>query len=190
MADTTSPTISLDLTMAEILEQIPSAQRALFQRYHIGGCSSCAFQPTDTLSQVCKDHNILDPDQVVTYLLQAHEVDERIQVDPRDVHGWVESDDDTLFLDIRPDAERALAGVPGAEPLDYTNSSRYMELPKERRLVFMCRDGQESLNVASYFIGHQFSNVWIVRGGLDAWRRDVDPSIPEYQLPGDSGLLA
>ena len=51
---------------AEILDRIPSAQRALFQRYHVGGCSSCAFQPTDTLAQVCKDHNILDVNEVVS----------------------------------------------------------------------------------------------------------------------------
>jgi hypothetical protein len=27
--------------MREVLEVFPGAQRALFRRYHIGGCSSC-----------------------------------------------------------------------------------------------------------------------------------------------------
>jgi rhodanese-related sulfurtransferase len=169
MSDTSAPAITLDLTMEEILKRIPSAQRALFQRYHIGGCSSCAFQPTDTLEQVCKDHNILDPQEVVTYLMQAHEVDERIQVEPALIRGWLSSAEETLLLDVRPEPEREGAEVPGAEPLDYTNSSRYMELPKDRRIVFLCRNGQESLNVASYFIGHQFTNVWVVKGGAEAW---------------------
>jgi hypothetical protein len=48
------------MTMQEILSQYPAAQRALFRRYHVGGCSSCGFQPTDTLEQVCKSHNLLD----------------------------------------------------------------------------------------------------------------------------------
>jgi hypothetical protein len=29
--------------MSAVLENFPGAQRALFRRYHIGGCSSCGF---------------------------------------------------------------------------------------------------------------------------------------------------
>jgi rhodanese-related sulfurtransferase len=44
-----------------------------------------------------------------------------------------------------------------------------MELPKDRRIVFACQDGQRSLDVASYFIGHGFTNVWSLRGGALGW---------------------
>ena len=44
--------ISADTQMQEIESSLPGARRALFQRYHVGGCSSCGFQPTDTLKQV------------------------------------------------------------------------------------------------------------------------------------------
>ncbi|MEZ5974639.1 MAG: rhodanese-like domain-containing protein [Planctomycetota bacterium] len=54
--------------------------------------------------------------------------------------------------------------------LDYNDSARYMGLPKERRIVFICQDGGRSLDVASYFIGHKFTDVWTVRGGANAWR--------------------
>jgi len=37
--------------MSKVLEAFPGAQRALFRRYHIGGCSSCAFRPDETLAQ-------------------------------------------------------------------------------------------------------------------------------------------
>jgi hypothetical protein len=29
--------------MRDVLEKFPGAQRALFRRHHIGGCSSCGF---------------------------------------------------------------------------------------------------------------------------------------------------
>jgi len=32
-----------DSPMSAVLENFPGAQRALFRRYHIGGCSSCGF---------------------------------------------------------------------------------------------------------------------------------------------------
>jgi hypothetical protein len=37
-------TISPQITMRELLEQCPGAQRTLFRHYHIGGCASCGFQ--------------------------------------------------------------------------------------------------------------------------------------------------
>src|SRR5947209_8651699 len=45
-------------TMAEVLATYPGAQRALFRKYHIGGCSSCAFEPSETLAEllVIYDH--------------------------------------------------------------------------------------------------------------------------------------
>ena len=36
--------------MQEILEVCPSAQRALFSRYHIGGCNSRGYEPGRTAS--------------------------------------------------------------------------------------------------------------------------------------------
>lgn len=64
-------TLSPQSTMEEILSQYPSAQRALFRKYHIGGCSSCGFQPTDKLEQVCKSHDIVDVDSVIQFIKES-----------------------------------------------------------------------------------------------------------------------
>lgn len=172
--------IQPEMTMQEILTKAPSAQRALFQRYHVGGCSSCGFQPTDTLAQVCKDHNILDINDVIHTIVRSHEVDQKMQVEPYEVRGWVDAGEEFSFLDVRTPEEWQLARIEGAELLDYNDSQKYMELPKERKLVFFCKSGARSLDVASYFIGHGFTKVFSMRGGLDAWRGVVDPSIPNY----------
>jgi rhodanese-related sulfurtransferase len=173
-------TITPDMTMEQILAIAPAAQRALFQRYHIGGCSSCGFQPTDTLAQVCKDHNILDVKEVVATIERAQEVDTRIEVEPRDVKQWLDAKEDFSFIDVRSPEELALAKIAAAEPLDYDNPGRYMDLPKDRKIVFTCRSGARSLDVASYFIGHGFKRVYSMRGGILAWSEEVDPSVPRY----------
>jgi rhodanese-related sulfurtransferase len=173
----TTPTISPDMTMEQILEAVPAAQRALFQRYHVGGCSACGFQPTDTLAQVCKERNILDVNDVIRTIQLAHEVDTKLQVAPREVKAWLDAGEDFSFIDVRPAEERELARIPAAEPLDFDDPGKYMDLPKDRRMVFHCRSGERSLDVASYFVGHGFTNVQSLAGGLDAWARDVDPSV-------------
>jgi rhodanese-related sulfurtransferase len=161
--------ITPELTMEQILKIAPAAQRALFQRYHVGGCSACGFQPTDTLAEVCKDHNLLDVQEVIRTIERADEVDRRCQIEPAQVRSWLQGGEDFTFLDVRSPEERAHSPLERAEPLDFADTARYMELPKDRRIVFACQDGQRALDVASYFIGHGFKNVWALRGGALAW---------------------
>lgn len=173
-------TIRPEMTMAQILAIAPAAQRALFQRYHVGGCSACGFQPTDTLAQLCKDHNILDVNEVVRTILVAQEMDTHMQVDAPQVRSWLDDQVDFSFIDVRPPQEWEAARIAEAELLDYNDSARYMSLPKDRTIVFTCKTGERSLDVAAYFKGHGFTNVLSLRGGLDAWRTHVDPSLPTY----------
>jgi len=174
MTTETAPPIRPDMTMAEIQRHYPSARRALFQRYHVGGCSSCGFEPDDTLEKVCRDHNLLDVPGVVQHLVRSHEVDQRMQVEPRDVKGWLDAREDLLLLDIRHPSQAAEARVSGAEPLDFVNQAKYMQLPKDTRIVFLCQSGTTSLDAAAYFAGHGFSRVYSVRGGAEAWREQVE----------------
>ena len=172
--------ISPEMTMEAILQAVPAAQRALFQRYHVGGCSSCGFQPTDTLAQVCKDHNLLDINGVVQTIVLAHETDQKMQVDPTQVKEWLDAGETLRFVDVRTPEELQMASIAAAEALDYNDSDKYMQLPKDTRMVFFCKSGDRSLDVASYFIGHGFTHVYSMRGGIDAWSEKVDSSVPRY----------
>ena len=190
-ASTTSPSITADMTMAEILRRAPAAQRALFQRYHVGGCSSCGFEPSDTLADVCRSRNLLDVNEVIGTILLAHEVDQRMLLEPAEAKRLLDQRQ-VRIIDVRSPEEWAAARVQGTEPLDYANAASYMELPKDTPLVFLCRTGEDagrsSKDVASYFIGHGFSKVHAVRGGLNAWRAELDPTIPDYDIE-PSGVL-
>src|SRR5688572_15009834 len=61
-------------TMEQVTTVFPSSQRALFRRYHIGGCSSCGFQPSDTLGTVAVNHR-LDVNEVVGHLQRGQETE-------------------------------------------------------------------------------------------------------------------
>ena len=168
--------IQPEMTMEAIMEVAPSAQRALFQRYHVGGCSSCGFQPTDTLAQVCKDHNLLDVNEVVSTIVLSEQVDKTTQIDAPQVRAWLAAEEEFTFIDVQPPSDEELVRVESAELLDYNNSAKYMEREKDHRFVFICADGDRSLDVASYFIGHGFTAVHAVRGGVKAWLASEDSS--------------
>jgi rhodanese-related sulfurtransferase len=159
-----------EMTMEEILRIAPAAHRALFQRYHVGGCNACGFQPSDTLARVCKDHNLLDVQDVIRTIVTAQDMETRMQVEPATLRAWLAAREPVRFIDVRMPDDQARAPVAEAEPLDYGDSGKYMELPKETRIVFACETGDRSLDVAAYFAGHGFTRAGALRGGLAAWR--------------------
>jgi rhodanese-related sulfurtransferase len=56
------------------------------------------------------------------------------------------------------------------------------QLPPEDLLVIYDHQGARSLDAAAYFQGQGFENVKSLRGGIDAWSREVDASLPRYHL--------
>jgi rhodanese-related sulfurtransferase len=49
-------------------------------------------------------------------------------------------------------------------------------------LMILDHTGARSMDAAAYFAGHGFTQVKAVRGGIDAWSLEADPSLPQYEL--------
>ncbi len=178
----TSSTLRRTSTMEEVLQAFPGARRALFQRYHIGGCSSCGFQPSETLEQVCNRHNVLDVEEVLDHIRKAEELDRKLQIQPKEVEALLKAGKIKL-LDVRQDFEWEAARIEGAQLLSQEMVQEMMEKwPKDTALVFHCHHGMRSLDAAVYFLGHGFTNVRSMEGGIDAWSREVDSSVPRYRM--------
>ena len=57
---------------------------------------------------------------------------------------------------------------------------RLNELPVDRDIVVMCHSGGRSGRVAAYLRQSGYTSVANLAGGIDAWSREVDPSVPRY----------
>ncbi|MEO6597122.1 MAG: rhodanese-like domain-containing protein [Planctomycetota bacterium] len=183
--ESATPTITKRSTMQEVLQAVPSAQRALFSRYHIGGCNSCGYQPEDVLEDVVRRHAITDVDEVVAFIRTAHETDARIQVKPADVASALRGQAPPKLLDVRTPDEWAIAHLTGATLVDEALAQQIMQWPKETPIVLYCHTGQRSLDAASYLAGHGFTNVRSMTGGIEVWSREIDTSVPRYEVARD-----
>ena len=99
-----------------------------------------------------------------------------------DVHALkrrLEAGDITL-IDVRPAADRTRAPFAGAEVFEPDSHARLTALPKDTALAFICHHGNSSRNAAEHFHEHGFTNLWNVEGGIDAWSREIDPTVPRY----------
>lgn len=176
----TTATLNLDMTMSEILERFPGARRALFQRFHIGGCQSCGFEPSDSLRTVLGKHQVQDVDSALQTILDFDATDRRMQVPPKEVVELRRRDRRARLIDVRTEDEWEIARIEGAELLTQELFDELRAAPKDTVMVFYCHSGVRSLDAAAYFAGHGFTNARSMIGGILAWSDDVDPSVPKY----------
>ena len=87
---------------------------------------------------------------------------------------------DITVIDVRPEPDRAYAPFAGAQILDEDTVARLSALPKDRPLAFICHHGNSSRGAAEHFRGLGFAQVYNVEGGIDAWSREIDPTVPRY----------
>ena len=175
-----------DLPMSALLGQYPGAQRALFRKYHVGGCSSCGFAPTETLAQISARNPHMDLAEVCAYLETSRDEDRAMQIEPRELHALMEAAETqpVHLLDIRTREEYDAVHIAGAHLFSQElMNTILMQWPRtEGLIVLIDHQGARSLDAAAYFAGHGFTNVKALLGGIDAWSRQVDSSLPRYQL--------
>ena len=175
--------IDPQISMKELLEQFPGAQRALFRRYHIGGCSSCGFGPDETLAGVCARNDNLAVEEVIEHILTSDAADRAMQIEPRDLADRLTDASPLHLLDIRTREEFDAVKLPGAQLFTQERMQEILgNWSRSELLVIYDHKGTRSLDAAAYFQGHGFENVKTLRGGIDAWSVDVNSSLPRYHL--------
>jgi rhodanese-related sulfurtransferase len=86
-----------------------------------------------------------------------------------------------VLLDVREPVELEMASVQSALHIPMRDMpSRLTELDREAPIVVMCHTGRRSSMVAQYLVGNGFSQVFNLRGGIDAWSTEIDPLVPRY----------
>jgi rhodanese-related sulfurtransferase len=86
------------------------------------------------------------------------------------------------LLDVREPWEVATAQIEGSItiPMADLPSRVQQELDPDERIVVFCHAGVRSMNVTAWLREQGFEQVQSMRGGIDAWSTDVDPSLKRY----------
>lgn len=162
-------------TMEEVLRAYPSAKVGLFQRYHIGGCESCGYKPTETLEEVRKNFNIKDGlDEIVNVIRGSADVFASLHISPGDLASALRAGERLTLLDARKPEEYDAGNLPGSRRVTVELTFEMLDTwPKDTLLVFYSNDGRRSLDKASYFRAYGFPRARSLAGGLVAWDAEV-----------------
>ena len=100
-----------------------------------------------------------------------------------ELHTRLERGDEIRLVDVRQEHEWEIVnlGPQGAKliPLD-TLFDRLSELDSADEIVLHCQGGTRSMKALRQLQKAGFRKVWNLRGGILAWQKEVDPSLPRY----------
>lgn len=84
-------------------------------------------------------------------------------------------------LDVREPDEYQIAHVQGVSLLPLSQlAQRYSELDPEQHYYLHCKVGARSMKALQFLRERGFRHLKSVRGGIDAWSDQIDPTVPRY----------
>lgn len=173
--------ISLSSTLAIIERTYPSLKTFLWDRYRIsleeGNTRSLS------LNEFVKKH-ALPPAQILFMELQMQERVKNVKIiSAKEAKRLLDNNPNALIFDARDHHEWDHHGkLNNAIFLTETNVfEKLHQVPESHPILCYCHYGVRSLNFASQIADMGYTNVHVIRGGIDEWSIEVDPSLPRYQ---------
>ncbi len=142
-------------------------------------CVVCGANPTVTelidYEQFCgvpaHDHSIYHEQGVTP--VRGITVDE--------VKARLDADDDIVILDVREPQEWAISQIEGSLFIRKDDVLNHLdEIPRDRDVMVMCLRGIRSADVIRWLNDKGYDNLYNMTGGITAWARQIDPSVPVY----------
>jgi len=173
--------LTTDSPMGVILETLPGARRAIFARYHLGGCQSCAFSNEETLADLARRSEVA-PAEMLEHLLSSHEHDLEMLMEPAVAKEQFAS---LRLIDLRTREEHDAVVIAGSEFFTQDLQQKIFAGDSNARILIYDHSGRNVLDQVAWFRGHGLKETYGLRGGIDAWSKEIDPSIPRYRLEMD-----
>jgi monothiol glutaredoxin len=101
-------------------------------------------------------------------------------VSPSELRAKLAQSTPPRVIDVRTKDEWAIAHIAGTRLYDDALAQELESADRDTELVFVCHYGTRSQQAAEHFLGKGFRKVNNLAGGIDAWTREVDPSLARY----------
>ncbi|MGH2619013.1 MAG: ThiF family adenylyltransferase, partial [Anaerolineales bacterium] len=103
------------------------------------------------------------------------------EIEPRELAARLANGDRVRLIDVREPHELAISQLEGAELIPLGSlAARMHELDSSEEMVLFCKSGSRSARAVELLAGAGFRKQKNLKGGINAWARQVDPSLPVY----------
>jgi adenylyltransferase/sulfurtransferase len=139
-------------------------------------CAVCGKNPTVT--------ELIDYDAFCgTISDEAAEAAVGSTITATDLKGMLDRDDKIFLVDVREPNEYEIVSIPGATLIpkgEFLSGAALEKMPQDKRIVLHCKSGVRSAECLAIVKNAGFSDAVHVGGGVLAWVKQVDPSLPSY----------
>jgi adenylyltransferase/sulfurtransferase len=130
-------------------------------------CPICSLAPEDR--------------QLVEYSDACESPEPDREVLAQQVAGWLQSGTPLQLIDVREPHEWQMARLEGAILIPLRELPGHLsEIPTDRAVVVYCHHGVRSLHAVNYLRGEGLTTATSLRGGIDAWSREIDGDVARY----------
>jgi sulfur-carrier protein adenylyltransferase/sulfurtransferase len=104
------------------------------------------------------------------------------EISPRELKARLDRGDRPFILDVRNPEEWQIAKLDGATLIPLGElSQRFQELDKDQEIVVHCKSGKRSQKALEFLRDQaEFKKLKNLKGGIDQWAQEIDPSVPRY----------
>ena len=105
------------------------------------------------------------------------------EITAAELNARLEAGDVPVLLDVREHFEQRIADLPSHGQHQIPTGellSRMAEIERTADIVIYCRSGSRSAWATRLLLERGYDQVTNLKGGVLAWRQDVDPSLRAY----------
>jgi rhodanese-related sulfurtransferase len=104
------------------------------------------------------------------------------EINPEEVKAQLDRGYSFTLLDVREPWEFEAANISTSKhmPMGDVPSRAHQELDPDEHIVVVCHHGVRSLSVTNWLRQQGFEKAQSLRGGIDAWSREIDSKVPLY----------
>ena len=95
----------------------------------------------------------------------------------------MDAGEEFVLVDVREPAEYEIVKIPGSVLIpkgEFLNGNALSELPSDKQVVLHCKSGVRSAEALAVVKGAGYADAVHVGGGVLAWAKQIDPSLPTY----------
>lgn len=106
---------------------------------------------------------------------------EVLQIDVAKLRDLIAEGAAVDMLDVREPWEQKICLIADARTIPMGElQQRSGELATDKTLVVICHHGMRSFHATLWLRHHGFENAVNLAGGIDAWAREIDPTMQRY----------
>jgi molybdopterin/thiamine biosynthesis adenylyltransferase/rhodanese-related sulfurtransferase len=149
-----------------------------------------ALEMTYRTVKVRKDPNTAPITELIDYEAFCGVVSEEAQeaavgstITPSELKDLIDSDKPIYLVDVREPAEWEIVKIPGATLIpkdEILRGDALAGLPQDKQIVMYCKTGVRSAETLAAVKNAGFRDAVHVQGGVTAWVKQIDPSLPSY----------